>query len=91
MLKGTIFSTLPLPAEQTASRNASRTILQWATINGEEIPPEGVYQDKWVRDFLQDNNDVSLSDSWNGEAASSDVTNYRDSEWKATSEQPKKG
>ena len=89
-LKNTIFPTLPLPAEQIASQNASRTILQWATVNGEGVPLEGVYQDEWVRDFLQDD-DGSLSDSSDREATMSDVTNRSSSEWKATSGQPRKG
>lgn len=57
LLTSTVFPTVPLPLDQTASQNASRTILQRATVNGEGVPAEGIYHDKWVQDFLQDDDD----------------------------------
>ena len=100
LLKDMIFPTVPLSTNQNASQNASRTILQWVTINGEGVPSEDIYQDEWVRDFLQDiddnddddddDDDDLLLDTLSVEAASLDATNHRDNEWKATLEQPQK-
>lgn len=85
LLTDMIFPTVPLSTNQNASQNASRTILQWVTINGEGVPPEEIYQDEWVRDFLQDiddndDDDDMLSDTLSVEAAGLDATNHRDSE-----------
>lgn len=84
LLKDMIFFTVSLFINQNASQNASRTILQWVIINGEGVPPEEIYQDEWVRDFLQDiddnDDDDMLSDTSSVEAARLDATNHRDSE-----------
>jgi hypothetical protein len=85
LLTDTVFPTVPLSLDQNASQNASRTILQWATVNGEGVPSEGIYYDEWVQGFLQDDDDESLSDASSMEAInSSDIINQGDSEWKAT-------
>ena len=57
----TTFPILPLSREQVASQNASRAVLQWATVNGEGIPKEGIYHDGWVKSALYDSDDDALS------------------------------
>jgi len=85
LLTGTVFPTIPLPVDQNASQRASRTILQWATVNGEGVPAEGIYHDKWVQGFLQDEGDESLSDSSSIKAIGTlNVTSHGDNEWKAS-------
>lgn len=76
---GTMFPSLPLSPNQ----NASRTILQWATLNREGLPPEAVYHDEWVQSVLQDDDD----ESWSGSGAeanhSSGISDHGDSDGSA--------
>ena len=53
------FQPMPIAVEQDISRRASRTILQWITMNGDGTPSEGIYQDEWVRDYLFDDDSSS--------------------------------
>ena len=55
------FPIVALADEQDASQRASRTILQWVTLNGEGVPSEDIYQDKWVQGHLVNENDSSDS------------------------------
>ena len=58
------FSALPLLSDQTASQNASRSVFQWTTINGEGVPQEMVYHDEWLVGFLQEDSDSSLAETF---------------------------
>ena len=40
---------------QEASQEASLDIFRWVTVNGEGVPPEEVYKDKWVQ--VEDDSD----------------------------------
>ena len=72
------FPIVALSSDQKASKNASRTILQWVTLNGEGIPSEGIYQDDWVKDFLKDEDedeDEDEEEEEEEEVHSSDLPN----------------
>ena len=60
---------------QEASQEASLDIFRWVMVNGEGVPPEEVYKDKWVQveddsdeesDAVNDNNSVISDVQQNG-------------------------
>ncbi|MCJ1442817.1 MAG: hypothetical protein MMC23_003314 [Stictis urceolatum] len=57
------FPVIPLSLAQTASINASRTVIQWATVNDEGVPCEGIYFDPWVEGILRDDGSESFERS----------------------------
>ncbi len=60
---------------QEVSQEASLDIFRWVTVNGEGVPPEEVYKDKWVQveddsdeesDVVNDDNSVIADEQQNG-------------------------
>jgi hypothetical protein len=77
------------PLDQEASQEASLDVFRWVMINGEGVPPEEVYKDKWIQ--VEDDSDEE-SDAANDDNSVCHVSDERQNgleEWLSGVEEPR--